>query len=88
MTTAILSLVISILSLGLCFGVLVREWKASRELDGIIADLKREREQSRPAEAGVSLGDSIVYYDLERNALGVKASLLAEGGIAAGTKEE
>lgn len=88
MAISIIAIIISVLSLGLCAGVLVRERKANRMLDGIIEDLKKDMEESAPVDADTTLGEGIVTYDRKRNTVVVKGNLEAEGHIAAGIKEE
>lgn len=86
MATSIIAIIISVLSLGLCAGVLVRERKANRMLDGIIEDLKQDMEEPSPVEAGITLGE-VVTYDRKRNTVVVKGNIKADGFISAGNKE-
>lgn len=87
MAASIIAIIISVLSLGLCAGVLVRERKANRMLDGIIEDLRNDMEESTPVEAGITLGEEVVTYDRKRNTIVVKGNIQAEGYISAGNKE-
>lgn len=88
MAASIIAIIISVLSLGLCAGVLVRERKTNKMLDGIIEDLKKDMEEPSPVEADTTLGEGVVTYDRKRNTVVVKGNLEAEGHIAAGIKEE
>lgn len=87
MATSIIAIIISVLSLGLCAGVLVRERKANRMLDGIIEDLKKDMEESSPVDADTTLGEGIVTYDRKRNTVVVKGNIKADGFISAGSRE-
>lgn len=87
MAASIIAIIISIISLGLSAGVLVRERKANRMLDGIIEDLKKDMEESSPVDADTTLGEGIVTYDRKRNTVVVKGNTKAEGFISAGNKE-
>lgn len=88
MATSIIAIIISIISLGLSTGVLVRERKANRMLDGIIEDLKKDMEESSPVDADTTLGEGIVTYDRKRNTVVVKGNIKADGFISAGSREE
>lgn len=88
MATSIIAIIISIISLGLSAGVLVRERKANRMLDGIIEDLKKDMEESSPVDADTTLGEGIVTYDRKRNTVVVKGNIKADGFISAGSREE
>lgn len=87
MAASIIAIIISIISLGLSAGVLVRERKANRMLDGIIEDLKKDMEESSPMEADTTLGEGVVTYDRKRNTVVVKGNIQADGYISAGNKE-
>ena len=87
MAASIIAIIISIISLGLSAGVLVRERKANRMLDGIIEDLKKDMEEPSPVDADTTLGEGIVTYDRKRNTVVVKGNIKAEGFISAGNKE-
>ena len=87
MAASIIAIIISIISLGLSAGVLVRERKANRMLDGIIEDLKKDMEESAPVEAGITLGEEVVTYDRKLNTFVVKGNIKADGYISAGNKE-
>ena len=87
MAASIIAIIISIISLGLSAGVLVRERKANRMLDGIIEDLKKDMEESSPVDADTTLGEGIVTYDRKRNTVVVKGNIQADGYISAGNKE-
>ena len=87
MAASIIAIIISIISLGLSAGVLVRERKANRMLDGIIEDLKKDMEEPSPVEAGITLGEGVVTYDRKRNTVVVKGNIKADGFISAGNKE-
>lgn len=87
MATSIIAIIISIISLGLSTGVLVRERKANRMLDGIIEDLKKDMEESSPVDADTTLGEGIVTYDRKRNTVVVKGNIKADGFISAGSRE-
>lgn len=87
MAASIIAIIISIVSLGLSAGVLARERKANRMLDGIIEDLKKDMEESAPVDADTTLGEGIVTYDRKRNTVVVKGNIQAEGYISAGNKE-
>lgn len=87
MAASIIAIIISIISLGLSAGVLVRERKANRMLDGIIEDLKKDMEEPSPMEADTTLGEGVVTYDRKRNTVVVKGNIQADGYISAGNKE-
>lgn len=87
MAISIIAIIISVLSLGLCAGVLVRERKANRMLDGIIEDLKKDMEESSPVEADTTLVEGVVTYDRKRNTVCVNGNIKADGFISAGSRE-
>lgn len=87
MAASIIAIIISVLSLGLCAGVLVRERKTLKMLDGIIEDLRNDMEESAPVDADATLGEGIVTYDRKRNTVVVKGNIKADGYISAGNKE-
>lgn len=85
MAASIIAIIISVLSLGLCAGVLVRERKANRMLDGIIEDLKKDMEEPSPVDTPITLWEDVVTYDRKRNTIVVRGNIQAEGWIAAGS---
>ena len=87
MATSIIAIIISIVSLGLSAGVLARERKANKMLDGIIEDLKKDMEEPSPVEADTTLGEGVVTYDRKRNTVVVKGNIKADGFISAGSRE-
>ena len=87
MAASIIAIIISVLSLGLCAGVLARERKANKMLDGIIEDLKQDMEEPSPVEADTTIGKGVVTYDRKRNTVVVKGNIKADGFISAGNKE-
>lgn len=87
MLISIIALIISLFSMGTGLSVLREGRKASRELDGIIADLKKEKDQPRPVEVDTSFGEGMVTYDRKRNTVVVKGNIKADGFISAGNKE-
>ena len=88
MAASIIAIIISVLSLGLCAGVLVRERKTNKMLDGIIEDLKKDMEEPSRVEADTTLGEGVVTYDRKRNTVVVKGNIKADGFISAGNREE
>ena len=88
MTMTIIALIISLFSMGIGLSVLREGRKASRELDGIIADLKKENDQPRPVEVNTSFGEGVTTYDIKSGTVTVKANLKVEGYVSAGEKEE
>lgn len=88
MAITIIALIIALLSLGLGLSVLREGRKESRELDGIIADLKKEKEQSHPVAVNTSFGEGVTTYDIKSGTVTVKANLKVEGYVSAGEKEE
>ena len=87
MATSLIAIIISIVSLGLSAGVLARERKANKMLDGIIEDLKKDMEEPSPVEADTTLGEGVVTYDRKRNTVVVKGNIKADGFISAGSRE-
>lgn len=85
MAITIIALIISLLSLGFGLSVLRENRKASREIDGIIKELKSQKPEKPLVQIS---GMDIMYYDEKREAVVVKGNLEAEGYIAAGIKEE
>ena len=85
MAITIIALIISLLSLGFGLSVLRENRKASREIDGIIKELKSQKPEKPLVQIS---GMDIMYYDEKRGAVVVKGNLEAEGYIAAGIKEE
>ena len=88
MAASIIAIIISVLSLGLCAGVLVRERKASKELDAILKDIKSLEPYEPEYHVDSSLGEDIIRYDKGRNILVLKSNLKVEGFVSAGEKEE
>lgn len=88
MAAIIISLFCSVLSIILCLGILVRERKASRELDAILKDIKSLEPYEPEYHVDSSLGEDIIRYDKGRNILVLKSNLKVEGFVSAGEKEE
>lgn len=87
MAASIIAIIISIVSMGLCAGVLVRERKANRTFDDITEDMRNDMEESAPVDADTTLGEGIVTYDRKRNTVVVKGNIKADGFISAGSRE-
>lgn len=85
MAITIIALIISLLSLGLGLSVLRENRKASRELDGIIKELKSQKPEKPLVQIS---GMDIMYYDKKRESVVIKGNLEAEGHITAGYKGE
>ena len=85
MAITIIALIISLFSLGLGLSVLRENRKASREIDGIIKELKSQKPEKPLVQIS---GMDIIYYDEKRESVVIKGNLEAEGHIAAGIKKE
>lgn len=84
MAITIITLIIALFSLGLGLSVLREGRKAAKELDGIIADLKKEKEQSHPAEVSASFGEVSAVFDHNSKTLFLDGNIEASGYISAG----
>lgn len=83
MVITIIALIIALFSLGISLSVLREGRKAARELDGIIADLKKE--MSKPVVANTSLGEVTAVFDYDRKTLIIDGNIEASGYISAGS---
>lgn len=84
MVITIIALIIALFSLGISLSVLREGHKAAKELDGIIADLKKEKEQSHPTEVSASLGEVAAIFDHNSKTLFLDGNIEASGYISAG----
>ncbi len=84
MVVSLIPLIISLLALGFCLDAQLKERKASRELDAIIADLKKEKERSHPAEVSASLEKVSAVFDSNSKTLFLDGNIEASGYISAG----
>ena len=87
MAISIIAIIISLFSAGVCLTVVLEKRKAAKELDGIIADLKKEKEQSHPAEVSASLGEVAAVFDHNSKTLFLDGNIEVSGYISAGNKE-
>lgn len=85
MVITIIALIIALFSLGLGLSVLRESRKASRELDGVIKELKSQKPEKPLVQIS---GMDIMYYDKKRESVVIKGNLEAEGHITAGYKGE
>ena len=83
MTLPLIALIIALIALGIGLSLLAESRKASRELDGIIADLKRD--PAEPVEASTSIGEVTAVFDHDRKTLFVDGNIEASGHISAGS---
>lgn len=81
----IIALIIALFSLGISLSVLREGRKAAKELDGIIADLKKEKEQPHPAEVSASFGEVAAVFDHNSKTLFLDGNIEASGYISAGS---